>query len=194
MRRKVKETIKELVIGFVLGAVLMGSFLFFGLRARADGVYHAELNAIPRNEIVDMHAREEWVAPEPEQQAITYTPEATTYTGDELDLLAALVWAEAGDQPIPEGLYYVCDVVLNRVASPAWPNSITEVIFQSGQFSVVYNGALDRAFQSCPQVCYEAVLHELQGPRANYDIQYFSMGYCANGTLAFVHGTHYYAY
>ena len=113
--------------------------------------------------------------------------------GSDLDLLAALVWAEAGDQPIPEGLCYVCDVVLNRVDSPAWPNTIADVIYQPGQFSVVNNGALNRAFGNVPQVCYDAVQSQLAG-RLNYDIIYFSMGYNANGTLAFTHGTHFYSY
>lgn len=111
----------------------------------------------------------------------------------ELDLFAALVWSEAGDQPLPEGLCYVADVVLNRVDSPAWPSTITDVIYQPGQFSVVSNGALNRAYGNCPQICYDAVISQLQS-RYNYDIIYFSMGYNANGTVAFTHGTHYYSY
>ena len=185
--RKFKQTVKELLIGFLLGAGIMASFLFLGLRVKAAPAPN-DLATISRAELDDMRNREEWVAP------VTHTAEATTFSGNEIDLLAALVWAESGDQPIPEGLYFTCDVVLNRVSSPLWPNTITGVIYQSGQFSVVYNGALDRALQNCPQVAYDAVLHELNGPRADYNIQYFSMGYCANGTLAFVHGSHYYAY
>ena len=111
----------------------------------------------------------------------------------EMDLFAALVWAEAGDQPIPDGLCYVADVVLNRVDSPAWPNSIEGVIYQPGQFSVVYNGALDRAYGNAPQVCYDAIVSQLQNRWAP-GIIYFSMGYNANGTLAFTHGTHFYSY
>ena len=110
----------------------------------------------------------------------------------ELDLFAALVWSEAGDQPIPDGLCYVADVVLNRRDSPAWPNSIEGVIYQPGQFSVVSNGALNRAYGNVPQVCYDAIISQLQN-RWRYDIIYFSMGYNANGNLAFVHGTHYYS-
>ena len=110
----------------------------------------------------------------------------------ELDLFAALVWSEAGDQPIPDGLCYVADVVLNRRDSPAWPNTIEGVIYQPGQFSVVSNGALNRAYGNVPQVCYDAIISQLQN-RWRYDILYFSMGYNANGNLAFVHGTHYYS-
>lgn len=137
------------------------------------------LITIDRSELADMRNAEEWVEPCPISQ-------------EELDLFAALVWSEAGDQPIPEGMCYVADVVLNRI-DQGWGNSISEVIYQPGQFSVVTNGALDRAYGNCPQVAYDAVLSQLQS-RYNYDIIYFSMGYNANGTVAFTHGSHYYSY
>lgn len=193
MKRQTINEIKLCLIGAGLGAAVFGSFLFFGCRAKAasvrDGVHspvYAVLQTMDRDELADMRAREEYVlAVEDEAPVASY--------GSDLDLLAALVWAEAGDQPIPEGLCYVCDVVLNRVDSPAWPNTIADVIYQPGQFSVVNNGALNRAFGNVPQVCYDAVQSQLAG-RLNYDIIYFSMGYNANGTLAFTHGTHFYSY
>ena len=199
MRRQTINEIKLCLIGAGLGAAVFGSFLFFGCRAKAasvrDGVHspvYAALQTMDRDELADMRAREEYE--EPVLAVEDEAPVASVgYSGSDLDLLAALVWAEAGDQPIPEGLCYVCDVVLNRVDSPAWPNTIADVIYQPGQFSVVNNGALNRAFGNVPQVCYDAVQSQLSG-RLNYDIIYFSMGYNANGTLAFTHGTHFYSY
>ena len=197
MKRQTINEIKLCLIGAGLGAAVFGSFLFFGCRAKAasvrDGVHspvYSALQTMDRDELADMRAREEYEEPVLETAP---EPEAPAYGQSELDLLSALVWAEAGDQPIPEGLCYVCDVVLNRVDSPAWPNTIADVIYQPGQFSVVNNGALNRAFGNVPQVCYEAVQSQLAG-RLNYDIIYFSMGYNANGTLAFTHGTHFYSY
>lgn len=195
-RRDIINEIKLCLIGAGLGAAVFGSFLFFGCRAKAasvrDGVHspvYAALQTMDRDELADMRAREEY-----EEPVLAVEDEAPVASyGSDLDLLAALVWAEAGDQPIPEGLCYVCDVVLNRVDSPAWPNTIADVIYQPGQFSVVNNGALNRAFGNVPQVCYDAVQSQLAG-RLNYDIIYFSMGYNANGTLAFTHGTHFYSY
>lgn len=196
MKRQTINEIKLCLIGAGLGAAVFGSFLFFGCRAKAasvrDGVHspvYAALQTMDRGELADMRAREEYEEPvlETEDEA----PVASV--GSDLDLLAALVWAEAGDQPIPEGLCYVCDVVLNRVDSPAWPNTIADVIYQPGQFSVVTNGALDRAYGNAPQVAYDAVLSQLQS-RYNYDIIYFSMNYLANGSFAFVHGTHWFGY
>lgn len=195
-RRDIINEIKLCLIGAGLGAAVFGSFLFFGCRAKAasvrDGVHspvYSVLQTMDRDELADMRAREEY-----EEPVLAVEDEAPVASyGSDLDLLAALVWAEAGDQPIPEGLCYVCDVVLNRVDSPAWPNTIADVIYQPGQFSVVNNGALNRAFGNVPQVCYDAVQSQLAG-RLNYDIIYFSMGYNANGALAFTHGTHFYSY
>lgn len=184
MRRKTKETIQELVIGFVFGAALMAFLLFGGLHARAAEVDRSDLRTVPRHELADMRGAEEWSEP-------VWVNPLSQY---EMDLLAALVWSEAGDQrPLFEGLCWVCDVVLNRRDSSAWPSTIHDVIYQSGQFSVVSNGALDRAYGNAPQICYDAIISQLHD-RWNYQIIYFSMGYNANGTLAFTHGTHFYSY
>jgi spore germination cell wall hydrolase CwlJ-like protein len=195
MRRR--DIINELKIALMVTGIGMGIFasmLLFGMRAKAatvrDGVntpIFTELVTMDRAEREDMRNAEPVLADEDGAEDV-----AVGYSASDLDLLAALVWSEAGDQPIPEGLCYVCDVVLNRVDSPAWPNTIREVIYQPGQFSVVSNGALDRAYGNAPQVAYDAVLSQLQS-RYNYDIIYFSMGYNANGTIAFTHGTHYYS-
>ena len=195
MRRR--DIINELKIALMVTGIGMGIFasmLLFGMRAKAatvrDGVntpIFSELVTMDRVEREDMRNAEPVLADEDGAEDV-----AVGFSASDLDLLAALVWAEAGDQPIPEGLCYVCDVVLNRVDSPAWPNTIREVIYQPGQFSVVSNGALDRSYGNAPQVAYDAVLSQLQS-RYNYDIIYFSMGYNANGTIAFTHGTHYYS-
>ena len=181
MRRQTANTIKELVMGFLLGAGIMASFLFLGLRAKAAPAPN-DLITIERTELADLRDAEEWTEP--------WTLPISQY---ELDLLAALVWSECGDQPLPDGLCFGCDVVLNRVDDPRWPNDIASVIYQPNQFSVVNNGALDRAYLNCPQIAYDAVISQLQN-RWNYQIQFFSMGYNANGTVAFTHGTHYYSY
>lgn len=205
-RRDIINEIKLCLIGAGLGAAVFGSFLFLGLRAKAceirDGVHtpvYEELVTMGRGELEAL--RNAQLSEEDATFDATFattcqlannSPEVGNNFG-ELDLLAALVWAEAGDQPIPEGLCYVCDVVLNRVDSPAWPNTIADVIYQPGQFSVVNNGALDRAYGNAPQVAYDAVQSQLAG-RLNYDIIYFSMNYLANGSFAFVHGTHWFGY
>lgn len=66
-----------------------------------------------------------------------------TYTDADLKLLACLVHAEAGDQSY-EGRLAVANVVLNRVKSSKYPNTIKEVIYQSGQFTVAKSGSLQK--------------------------------------------------
>jgi len=65
------------------------------------------------------------------------------YSENELDLLARLVRAEAESEPY-QGKVAVACVVLNRVASSSFPNSIKEVIYQKGQFQPVRNGEINQ--------------------------------------------------
>lgn len=58
-------------------------------------------------------------------------------------LLAKIAMAEAESEDT-EGKALVILVVLNRVWSDGFPNSIEEVIYQSGQFSPISNGRFDR--------------------------------------------------
>lgn len=177
--RRVKETIQMVIMGVLLGAGIMASFLFFGLRAKAAPAPN-DLVTIDRSEIADLRSAEEWVE-----------PWTLPISQSELDLLAAIVYAEAGDQGF-YGMQLVCDVILNRVSSPSWPSDIYSVVYQRNQFSPVFDGGLDRAWGRVTSECYEACLQELQGPRINYDIIYFSMYGCQNGTFVFQYLDHYF--
>lgn len=61
----------------------------------------------------------------------------------EIQLLKRIVMAEAVGEPM-EGQIAVANVVLNRVRSPWYPDSIEEVIFQHGQFNPTWDGSLER--------------------------------------------------
>ena len=65
----------------------------------------------------------------------------TNYSGD-TNLLARLVYAESRGEPY-SGQVAVASVVLNRVKSSSFPNSIAGVIYQSGAFSVVNDGQIN---------------------------------------------------
>ena len=81
-------------------------------------------------------------------------PIANTIGEEERDLIAAIIYAEAGNQDL-EGKVLVGKVIKNRVADPNFPNTITEVIFQPGQFTTA-----ERLYKISPNVtdeCYEAV-------------------------------------
>ena len=57
-------------------------------------------------------------------------------------LLSRLVYAEARGETY-KGQVAVAAVVLNRVSSASFPNTISGVIFQSGAFSCVSNGSIN---------------------------------------------------
>ncbi len=66
-----------------------------------------------------------------------------SYTAEDLELLACLVHSEAGTQSY-EGKLAVANVVLNRMKSSKYPDTIKAVIYQSGQFSVAKSGSLEK--------------------------------------------------
>jgi len=61
--------------------------------------------------------------------------------GDELYWLSHIISAEAKGE-CGEGQVAVGNVILNRVESDDFPNTIKKVIFQKGQFSPVNNGSI----------------------------------------------------
>jgi len=65
------------------------------------------------------------------------------YSEYEIDLLARLVRAEA-ESELFQGKIAVACVVLNRVDSPSFPNTIKEVIYEKGQFQPVQNGQINK--------------------------------------------------
>lgn len=67
---------------------------------------------------------------------------ASVYQESELRLLARLISGEARGEPYI-GQVAVGAVVLNRVKSPAFPNTISGVIFQQGAFDAVWDGQFD---------------------------------------------------
>ena len=79
-------------------------------------------------------------------------------------LLAAIIFCEAGNQSYT-GKVAVGAVIINRVHSSRFPNTIREVIYQRGQFSPAMSGKLDRVLASgnIPSSCYDAARAALNG-------------------------------
>ena len=65
-----------------------------------------------------------------------YTQAFNAMTTEEREEFAKILYLEAASQP-EEGLIAVVEVVMNRVVSDDWPNTVHEVLFQKGQFSTV---------------------------------------------------------
>lgn len=71
-------------------------------------------------------------------------PSGGSSSDKDVYLLARLVHGEARGEPY-KGMVAVAAVVLNRVESSLFPNSIAKVIYQSGAFSVVDDGQINLA-------------------------------------------------
>jgi len=100
---------------------------------------------------------------------------AVSAADNEEDLLAAILYCEAGANY--EGDCAVGAVIMNRVRSASFPDTITDVIYAPGQFSPVSSGKLDRVLSSgVPDVCYEAAEAVLAGYSNVGDCLYFHAG------------------
>lgn len=87
--------------------------------------------------------------------------EVTFEEGDR-KLMANIIYCEAGGEPY-EGQVAVGAVVINRVLSAVYPNTVVGVIYQNRQFSPVASGRLalalanDKATESCYRAADEAM-------------------------------------
>lgn len=119
------------------------------LRAAANGDIEAGRAAeICRNEIIDKtHSKEPKISFE------------------DLFLLAKIVYVEAGAEWIGmEHKMCVAEVVLNRVASPEFPNTVREVIYQEGQYEDPGSDYFEY-YVTPGEECVEAALRVLLGER-----------------------------
>ena len=97
--------------------------------------------------------------PQPTEIKLVYLDESEDAPDNDLSdeeryLLAKLAMSEAGNQDI-DGKALVMRVVLNRVSSTEFPDTVKNVIFQKNQFSPVSDG---RYFEIEPNdECYEAL-------------------------------------
>lgn len=212
MRHTIKDNIASVVIGIAIG-------LPVALYARRDAFADLLPDILSNDSVKAVYAAENSVVePIPE----TVTTEYPTYgihrqmhdvavfntvineqndeevvcddyVGEDLELLAALIHAEAGNQDMT-GKRLVADVVLNRVASPKFPNDISGVIYDPGQFSPVGNGSLTRALNGGTTAeDREAARLALVEGRIDTQILYFCAGGYGYGTPAYKHGAHYYS-
>lgn len=90
-------------------------------------------------------------------------------TGEDIDLMAKLVYAESIGEPYA-GKVAVASVVLNRTMDPHFPNTIREVILQKNAFSCVKNGKINA---NPNQDCYNAVYDAIKGADPTNDALFF---------------------
>ena len=110
------------------------------------------------------------IAQEQEQSGET-TPEDTSgalsgYTEADLKLMAAIIQAEAGGESYA-GKLAVGTVIMNRVMSSKFPNTLSGVIYQTNQFQPVRDGHLALILERGPnETCINAAREVLNGYRS----------------------------
>jgi len=118
------------------------------------------------------------------------------FTAEELDILYRIVWAEARGED-EKGQILVVNVIMNRVNSSQFPNTIRDVIFESNQFSPVTDGSFESATPT--QFIKDAVHKALLGTDYSNGALFFASLAVANNpnswherslTRLFTHGGH----
>lgn len=103
-----------------------------------------------------------------------------TAQNSDLNLLAHLVYSEARGEPY-SGQVAVASVVLNRVKSSSFPNTVAGVIYERGAFSVVADGQINLTPN---QTAISAARDALNGWDPTYGaIYYFNPNTATNGWI-----------
>lgn len=139
----------------------------------------AEKDKVIQKQIAEEQLRlaEEIAKEQAKQEAESGNKEDTSgalegYTQADLILLASLIQAESDNQPY-EGKLAVGSVVMNRVKSTRFPNTISGVIYQANQFAPVKDGHLALILERGPNdTCKKAARQVLEGYR-NVDYLFF---------------------
>ena len=104
----------------------------------------------------------------------------STVSNSDLNLLAHLVYAESRGEPY-SGQVAVAAVVLNRVKSTSFPNTVAGVIYEKGAFSVVADGQINLQPN---QTAISAARDALNGWDPTYGaIYYFNPNTATNGWI-----------
>jgi spore germination cell wall hydrolase CwlJ-like protein len=103
-------------------------------------------------------------------------------------LLAALIYCEAGGESY-EGQVAVGAVVMNRVRSSAYPDTIHGVIYASGQFTPAMSGKVNRVLAAgkTTESCMQAARDAISGISNVGDMTHFRRN---NGRAGLVIGNH----
>lgn len=105
---------------------------------------------------------------------------SSSTSNSDLNLLARAVYAEARGEPYA-GQVAVAAVVLNRVKSSSFPNTISGVIYQPGAFTAVSDGQINL---SPNQTAYNAARDALNGWDPCYGaIYYFNPNTATNAWI-----------
>lgn len=108
----------------------------------------------------------------------------------DINLIALVTMAEAENQ-CEEGKRLVISTILNRVDSDRFPDTVYDVIYQTNQFTSMWNGRVDRCYvkEDIRQLVIEEAIS-----RTNHEVIFFRGGrYSSYGTPFAKVGDHYFS-
>jgi N-acetylmuramoyl-L-alanine amidase len=143
-----------------------GVFLTIEAKAVPDTLFHdANPDFLKPTVSISLNYRiPSYPTPKRKTQAIT----PANISASDFQLLARLITAESGDEPL-EGQVAVAAVVLNRVNDSGFPNTIQGVIYQDGQFK-----CLPKLSSIIPtESSFQAAAAALNGQDPSHDALYY---------------------
>ena len=150
---------------------------------RAMEEYERKLEEQRAKEEAERQAKEKEQQKETQKES-SNSGKKVSASGSEKDLLAALIYCEAGGESYTAQVA-VGSVVMNRIHSSSFPNSLTGVIYQSGQFSPAASGKLALVLENgfATDSCKRAAARVLNGGiTGNWLFFCFNTG-AVNGTV-----------
>ena len=117
-------------------------------------------------------------------------PESPGLSHEEIDLIALTTMGEA-EAESEEGKRMVIDVILNRLDSSRFPDTVRGVIYARNAFECMWNGRIERCYVR--DDIRQLVLEELKS-RTNSNVYYFRTSHYHNfGTPVVQVGNHYFS-
>lgn len=141
----------------------------FDLLTQSDLHYEVDMAAYYLNDLISAAAAGKATAGRAAEQSLTAVltaqgREDEAISFDDLYLLSRIIYSEAGSSWLEDD-FRLCvgEVVMNRVASPEFPDTIHDVIYQKGQYSVVNTAGF--ASLAPGDTCVSVALRLLNGER-----------------------------
>ncbi len=126
-------------------------------------------NGITATGTVDTATRNALGLENDEDMEPAYSPTKGVTVSDDVMLLSRIINAEAKGEPYL-GKVAVGAVILNRVESPLFPNTLSGVLFQPGAFQAVSNGTI---WSQPDEASVKAANNALSGWDPSYGCLYF---------------------
>ena len=178
MKRALSFLLVLSLLAFLSGEAAAGSI--FDLMGEGDLGYEADLEQFYLDEMVsaavDGRVEDGRKAGDNRDAIIEMNgSDSLRISFDELYLLSRLIYAEAGsDWLTDEFRMCIGEVVMNRVASPEFPDTLYDVIYQKGQYAAAASPGFDTLVP--PSNCVDIALRLLQGERCMVQSVVFCSG------------------